>query len=202
MIKREKAEYTALDLLRQYLELCGFTPDQSEWNTEALRENPPRLIRLQRLKALFHAFGIPFDRSQFEKGKFIDWKNPVYEVFRDRARAWFVRERAEGRSPVEPDVEARPFVLEFVFERLLEYRVALDQSLSFNRGCLAASGLYYFQLKKIEELNRVIHDHLAIIEDLLVELISPTGRTISFEQLVKEHGYPDVDLFEIDVRWF
>jgi hypothetical protein len=51
-------------------------------------------------------------------------------------------------------------------------------------------------------MNRVIREHLAIVEDLLVELICPTGRSFSRKVVVEEYGYPDVDLFEVDVHWF
>ena len=95
---RKQSKYSALDLLRQYLELCRYTPDHRDWNERALEKNPPRLIRLQRLKALFHAFGILFDPSSFQEGDFIDWKDPVYEVFLERARSQFLREEAEGDS--------------------------------------------------------------------------------------------------------
>ncbi len=197
---RKQSKYSALDLLRQYLELCRYTPDHRDWTERALEKNPPRLIRLQRLKAMFHAFGIPFDPQSFREGGFIDWKDPVYEVFLERARSQFLREEAEGR--LSGTIELTAFYLKPVFESLLEYRIALDESLHFNSGVSAAGDLFYFELLKINEMNRVIRSRLAIIEDLLVELISPTRQTFSHKRLVKEHGYPDVDLDEIDLDWF
>jgi hypothetical protein len=127
---RKQSKYSALDLLRQYLELCRYTPDHRDWNERALEKNPPRLIRLQRLKALFHAFGILFDPSSFQEGDFIDWKDPVYEVFLERARSQFLREEAEGR--LSGTIELTAFYLKPVFESLLKYRIALDESLYFN----------------------------------------------------------------------
>jgi len=200
MSTRNQTRVSALELLRQYLELCRYTPDQRDWNEQALEPNPPRLIRLQRLKALFHAFGIPFDPQSFQEGGFIDCEDPVYEVFLERARSQFLKEGTEGRHSGTNQVTA--FYLRPVFKNLLKYRIALEEPLTFNRGVSVAGDLFYFEFLKINELNRVIRDHIAIIEDLLVEVISPTRRTFSRKQLVKEHGYPDVDLDEIDFNWF
>jgi hypothetical protein len=56
--------------------------------------------------------------------------------------------------------------------------------------------------RKAGELNRVIRENVAIIDDVLVELISPEGATFSVEQLARDYGYPDVDLFEVDSDWW
>ena len=141
-----------------------------------------------------------FDPSSFQEGDFIDWKDPVYEVFLERARSQFLREEAEGR--LSGTIELTAFYLKPVFESLLKYRIALDESLYFNSGVSEAGDLFYFEFLKINEMNRVIRRHLAIIDDLLVELISPTRQTFTRKQLVNEHGYPDVDLDEIDLDWF
>ena len=197
---RKQRKYSALDLLRQYLELRRYTPDHRNWNEQALEQNPPRLIRLQRLKALFHAFGIAFDPPSFQEGGFIDSEAPIYEAFLERARLWFLKERSEGRLPVM--IKATASYLRPVFEMLLKYRIMLDEPLSFNDGILEASDLYWFGILKIDEMNGLIRKRLAIIDDLLVELISPTRQTFTRKQLVNEHGYPDVDLDEIDLDWF
>ena len=67
---------------------------------------------------------------------------------------------------------------------------------------MAAGDLFAYLLLVTGDVNREIRKHLPIIEDRLVELISPTRQSFTLEQLVKDHGYPDVDLDEIDEDWF
>jgi len=51
-------------------------------------------------------------------------------------------------------------------------------------------------------LNRVIQDNVGVIEDILVDLISPEAAAFSVENLARDFAYPDVDLFEIDSDWW
>jgi hypothetical protein len=83
----------------------------------------------------------------------------------------------------------------------LKYRLKLQPALDFTSGTLEADGLYIYALEKAAELNRAIRSHVGIIDDILAELISPTGASFTVEELAKEHGYPLDDLFEIDVAW-
>jgi hypothetical protein len=77
----------------------------------------------------------------------------------------------------------------------------VDHVLSFSCGVLEASGLYLYAHRKAEEMNRIIRDNVSIVDDILVALISPEETSFSVEQLTREYGYPDVDLFEIDSAW-
>src|SRR5262249_27865395 len=88
------------------------------------------------------------------------------------------------------------------FAILYDYREQVDGVLSFSSGVLEASGLYRHAYRKVGELNRIIRDNVAIVEDLLVAAISPEAATFSVEQLAREHGYPDVDLHDIDLDWY
>lgn len=55
--------WTAKDLLDSVSDFVSMVPNQKEWNEKSLRRNPPRLIRLKRIIALFNAFEI---KSAFE----------------------------------------------------------------------------------------------------------------------------------------
>jgi hypothetical protein len=199
MRDQDQTTFSARDLLYLYLEMRQLTPKEKEWNEKALAENPPRLIRLQRLKALFRAFSIPFDLKKFRKGRFIDWKNPVYEVFLERARAAFSKQVAEGKLSGMLEVDS--FYLSDIFSHLLKYRWELERALSFNAGLLCAGNLFYFEFITINAMDREIRSQLPMIDDLLVELISPTYAAVSRGELVNKYSYPDVDLGEIDLDW-
>jgi len=99
MRDKHRAAFSAQDLLDLYLEMCGMIPNQDDWTEKSLKKNKPRLIRFQRLRALFQAFGIPFELKRFREGEFIDPDNPVYEVFLEKARAELSKLAAEGRFP-------------------------------------------------------------------------------------------------------
>ena len=60
----------AHDLIYGFLEFQGLSPDRLNCTTSALRENPPRLIRYQRLIAMLAAFGIKSDLVSFETREF------------------------------------------------------------------------------------------------------------------------------------
>jgi hypothetical protein len=89
-----------------------------------------------------------------------------------------------------------------LFGMLLQFRLKLEPALSFTSGTLEASGLLIYALEKANELNRAIQSHLGIVDDLLVELINPTGMSVSVDDLARDHGYPVDDLFETDLECF
>lgn len=72
---------------------------------------------------------------------------------------------------------------------------------SFSSGALAARGLCEYAPRKACELNQVVLANAASIDDTLAALISPEAATSEIEQLVQDHGYPDVDLARIDLDW-
>lgn len=76
-------------------------------------------------------------------------------------------------------------------------------TLSFSSGVIIeGNGLRLYAHRKAGELNRIIRDNVAIIDDVLVAFISPEAKVFSVDQLACDYGYPDVDLFEIDVEWW
>jgi hypothetical protein len=185
-------QITAHSLLVGFLELRGFSPKLADWTEERLSVNPPRLIRLRRLIAMFRAFGLPWDPESFTKGEFIDPKHPRYKTL----MAKLVDEMPERARERASDYQLPEF-----FAILLDYRIRVDDVLSFSSGVLEASGLFSHALRKMQELNRVIRDNVAGIDDTLAALINPEGLSFSVGQLTRDYGYPDVDLFEIDLDW-
>jgi hypothetical protein len=188
-----EAMITAHSLLYRFLELRSLTPELGHWTEERLSGNPPRLLRLRQLTALFRAFGIPWDPPSFVEGKFIDPEQPRYAALLLK----LVTEMTEGS-----DRWVAAHQLPEYFAILYDYRERVDKVLSFSSGLLEASGLYLHAHLKAGELNQVIRDNVAIIDDSLAALISPEGTAISIEQLVRDYRYPNVDLDEIDLAWF
>ncbi len=197
---QEKTIIGARELLGLFLDFQVVTPVMRKWTEKGLADNKPRLIRFQRLVALFKAFGIQTTVSSFDEGEFIDVTNPAYGSLLAKIKQDFDSEGAlrwwidkKGRSPSE---------LRYVFRTSLEYRVKLESVLGFNSGVKEATGLYYYAHQKTGEMNRAIHSHLGIIEDLLIALISPSDAKFDEADLGRDFGYPLIDLFEIDVDSF
>ena len=182
---------TARDLLHLYLDLRGMVPDLKEWSEDALNSNPPRLVRLKQLKALFRAFKIPWNLSDFCEGSFIEAEDPRHVPLLKRAAA----EVSEGRT-LNP--ESLGNQLPTLFSILLAYREGVASSLSFSGGVMEASGLYYYAHRKVAQLNQVIGQHVHIVEDILVDLVSPEAAAFTLGVLVRDYGYPEDDLFQID----
>jgi len=84
---------------------------------------------------------------------------------------------------------------------LLDYRGRIHEVLAFPRSILAGSGWIEVACNQMQDLNRVIDEHLPLVEDLLAALISPEGRRFELQELVRDYGYPDVDLDGIDLDW-
>ena len=171
------------------------SPNYDDWTEERLNGNEPRLFRLRQLAALFRAFGIPWDPSSFIEGRFIQPEDPRYDALLTKLATEMAEEPHSGIA------SNRDQLPEF-FAILFSYRKRIDQVLSFSSGVMEASGLYLQAHRVAGKLNRRIEDNISIIEDILAALISPEAAEFSVEQLARDHGYPDVDLGDIDEEWW
>ncbi len=188
-------EITARDLLSAFLELRRMSPEFSDWTEERLNNNPPRLLRLQRLMALFRAFRVPWAPSSFIIGKFVQPDDSRYASMLRRLADEIPEGPNRSMRLTETDLPA-------LFQVLYEYRERLDSGLCYTGGFLEASGGCLYAIRKIDRVNGGIRANLAVIEDLLVEIICPDDVVFSVEQMVRDHDYPDVNLNEIDDDWF
>ena len=125
---------TARDLLHLYLDLRGMVPDLQEWSEDSLSSNPPRLVRLKQLKALFRAFEIPWNPSDFREGSFIEPEDPRHVPLLKRVAS----EVSEAPTLTLGSLGNQ---LPRLFSILLDYREDVDRALSFSDGFIEASGL-------------------------------------------------------------
>ncbi|MBV9124234.1 MAG: hypothetical protein JO112_12825 [Planctomycetes bacterium] len=105
-------------------------------------------------------------------------------------------------QPSVPGFPLKKHLLPVCFKILFDYRTKVEKVLTFSSGVLEASGLYAYAHRKAGELNGIIREHVRIIDDLLVALISPQAKTFTVEELSKDYDYPDVDLNVIDADWW
>ena len=184
---------TAHTLLRTFLEMRTLTPHLEEWTEAHQARNPPRLIRLRRLQAMFRAFGIAWDPRAFEEGGFIDPGDPRYATILHR----FEPRRIPGivSSFVAPEHLARSFAI------LLEFRVDVQRVLDHPERIFASDGAILRALESMTAVATDLRTSVRLVDDGLAELISPGAVAFGLEEMRGEHGYPDVDLGMIDAEW-
>ncbi len=131
--EKDETVVRAHDLIYHYLEFQGLTPNRLDWSMSALADNPPRLIRYQRLVAILAAFGIKTDLASFDKGEFINENDPAYEPLLSRARKELPESLVSGMDRRGRDLRSQ---LGDLFRMLLEYRLKLEPALGFASGDL------------------------------------------------------------------
>ncbi len=180
---------TAHDLLKAFLNLHGLSPNLSDWTEDELAWNPPRLIRLMRLKAMFLAFGIEWDPVAFTEGKCVDTVL-ASDSIRNQAKA-------ELGIPVQ-DLTVNQ--LRFLFLILYQHRKCVAAVLS--SGPDEAGGVFLLACKRIFDIQQAIQTKIAPIDDLLAEMIDPRKRSFTINQLIQDYEYPADDLHQIECDWY
>lgn len=178
---------SAHDLIRTFLDLQDLSPEVDKWSEEHFADNPPRLIRLRRLKALFRAFGISWGPESFKIGRFIQHENPLYSPLLERA--------AEARISVTASG------LHNYFEILFNYLQTVQGLRSFSSGVICASGFTAYAHTTAWTVTKAVLESVKGVEDDLAFVIDPEGRTFTMEMLIAEFDYPDANLSEIDMDW-
>ena len=194
---KQSTSLSAVDLVRQFVQLRDYAPDLESWSEEGFAANPPRLHRLRRLRALFAAYGIDWDPVRFARGAFLDSLN---ERYADLARQMGIPPGRKGVTPRSLDALGM-CTRQLCFMTLLDYRGHIHKVLAHRKGILTGGGWIDVACNQMRELDEVIGEHLPLVEDLLAALISPEGRRFELHELVSDYGYPDVDLDEIDLDW-
>jgi hypothetical protein len=191
-----EVNYTAKDVLDLYLEFEGMQPGQDTWTEDKLADDPPRFYRLKMLLSLFRAFELG-DIREFAEGTFvlkrkIEDYGALIKQMKSELRTITKFRKGEQLTLNE---------IVFLFKRLLEYRRRWDDVTGFSSGLYACSAKYRYAFYKIDQVNSEIRDKISPINDILNFIMSPSGKFMSKEELVKHFDYPDVDLSDIDDEW-
>ena len=86
------------------------------------------------------------------------------------------------------------------FFTLMWYRREAESVLSFGSGTYhVGQALLRHTYQTIWQSIRGIKDQLAVIDAIIVAIISPEEKTFPIEELVRDFGFPDVDVTAIDL---
>ena len=182
---------TARKLLNLVLEFDHLTPGFAK-GLNTIENNPPRLIRHQRIQALLHALDINADFKSFVDGSFV------------------LQRDLEDYNPVVEEIvhisgSCRRFQFKheitIVFKELLAFRRKI-YACEKNWGGIIESGRV---LGNLITLTEPTIDALRIsaepVDRVLALIIDPKLKELDDELLVKEYGYLDVDLATVDAEW-
>ena len=186
MTSERDKQFTPLDVLRAFE---GHFPSPNAPHTfdESQLDSKGAVCRLQRLKALFRAYDLPLDPKAFRSGEFIALDDTRYEPV---MAAW-----AKEMAPALQDHPSRDSSqLQRVFENFYAYWSSTRSARSTFDWILACSGYVAHLLETVAYPTvHAVGGALAPIEQVLVTLVDPQGRTFTKGELVDNYGYPDAD---------
>ncbi len=194
-------ELSGITLIDQLLEFVELTPDEDEWTLEALQDNEPRLVRLQQLDVLlkvmmpdiYNANDLKSNLRSVLNGDFLlNRSTQQYEALFLQMEATLTALHYDSAYKEEWSV----YALHHNYEKVLQYREQLHKLLAFNSGIMEISYPYLYSVVVTKAITKKIEGHQ--LDQFLSSVIDPLNRTFTREELIKEHGYPDVNLYEID----
>ena len=184
-----------VEMLSDYLTMC---PD-TRW--EMPEAYPPLEIRLKRIRALSAALALPDDISTVVSGSFLTTQHISYDDALTLGLDLFEASRSQHPWP-DISKEGPGIGLQMTFRSAFSLRQKL--SAAFAHGVLENS---VFELLSVSmSAYQQARDHLAPtltkLDRFLGHMLDPQGRLIPLEQLVQEWGWPQDDLWAVDLEYY
>jgi hypothetical protein len=186
-------------LLDTFLDLYTYDTKIQEWSFEKYENNPSRYYRLQMIKALMKALDINCSYYDFKNGRFIDraqfdkWKEFKESIID------LLDVKAYERSLHD---KSHPFDIQSIFRTFMQYRLYSEKVIGIFDGIYLANDEFRAFANMLNTSNSHLKQELKNIEHVLHFCINPTGITYTQEELIKQFGFPEVDLGAIDIENF
>jgi len=198
-------DYTAQELLHLILEFRRMTPERAAWSLEAQRDNPPRLVRLRQIAALWRAFLGEGDGAEdvgARLGNFLEGSFVLRRRLEDFAG--ILVEIDAAMSKRARHVPKRPLELEDLcanFTSLLQLRLKLDEVAKHNDGVLEVGYTRCYPVLLAQSVAQEIAAPIEELDRVLALFIAPADRCFAEEDLVARFGFPTENLADIDFDW-
>lgn len=195
-----KISYTALDFLNTYLEFKSFMI----WYEESRKEVFNRYY-LSELKSYLKAFDLGEDLYQdFASGKFITKKRTEvnFEKVYQELKTFSLMNNASTFG--EKDLKrVKTQHIKRIFRYFLQFSEKLDVLLCYNKSQDTTSLTTSFMINKTNNLlSSFDNEKLNEIHYVLCLIIDPKNQTFTREELIRNYGFPDVDLNDIAADWW
>jgi hypothetical protein len=204
-LKTDVTQITALTILDKALEFESMTPEKSEWTLEKLKDNPPRLIRLQQLNVLLRLF-LPESFNEYEivsgldsllQGQFILLREfSKYDSLFETMDSIITSSKHYPNKPNEWTLDE----LRHNYTDIIKFKKAINKVLNHNSGIMEISYPYLYSVTLIDQLLKKLDTKN--IDEFLSLVIDPLGRTFDKAKLIQEYNYPTEDIYDIDLDWW
>jgi len=208
--------YKGIDLLNKIFEFTEMTPDSGKWNLKAVRDNPPRYIRLQQIESLLRAFfekkeptGFLEKTKTFFKGSFKATIDTILsgEFIKERTTEDYAElitfmkntiEEKEGTKDATIDIDVTKLVMPF--KQLVKYKRQAKNLLTFNAGWLeAGSFTSRFSIYLTNSVSSTLADKFGNLDKTLELFINPQHLSFTEDELKARFGFPlnkpsDIDM--------
>lgn len=205
--------YKGIDLLEKILEFVALTPNQNEWNYIALKTNEPRLVRLKQIHALLKAFLLIEKTNLFEKvnqyfnpnlsneinavlqGIFIEKRTiEDYEELAQFAQNYLQKKEFDTKRPI------RLIELQFIYPKMIDFKIKLKAILEFNSGWLEASSPFsIFHIMLTNSISSNLENTFEELDQTLELFINPKKLQFTEQELIDKYNFPKEDLHQIDL---
>ena len=192
------------------------------WSQDHAANSAPGKARLQQIYALQAALGL--SKANAEKSiwqKLTNFQLPADKTKPDQSNidylvmGSFIHERprernaiidAQMKSKIESSYLGAPYwegkEIPWLFNKLFHYRQAIYNATYPATGMLEgfSYGVHYANYL-IQQVNETVYQSIETVDETLWLILDPEKRDISQETLVRDFGYPDVDLKALEDEW-
>ena len=192
----DKDTYTSKDILDMYLEFVCIEPDKNVWDEDWLQNNEPKLFRLKMLTSLFRAF---------ELGEIKDFDDGSFIMQRKREDYDFLKKKIVTDLGTKPGLAYSQALglsdIAYMFQSWLLHLLDCEKVIKSYSWVMMVSEQTYYTFHKIKEVNMAIRQSTADMNSIMCSMMSPSGKTISKEELVTNFDFPDIDMTDNDAEW-
>ena len=208
--------YKGIDLLDRIFEFIAMTPNSANWNLNALKSNPPRYIRLQRIESLIKAFFEPEQTSSLLEKATALFTVKKGVTIQNILSGDFIKERTnseytelinyiknivkEKEGVIDQDREVHVMELIMPYQHLMRYKRQLIELLSFNSGWLESGSVTSrFSIYLTDSISGNLVDKFNHLDTALELFINPKQLTFSEDELKSKFKFPIENLRDVDI---